>query len=353
MKIVILAHKLNGGGIQAVVREQAKVMLENGFDVEVICNKEQVESTGSYSVFNIPFHTKVGKKQLQKHIGNIDQPLKIIGHSFDSYRAMNNLKGFKDSCYYYVHVDYYAMYYRWFTPFKNLERTINFRIIFNKKNLICSSKGALNSLLKKIKVKPKSCSVIYPPIDLKNIKKLSEERVPSDLPEDFYIVVTRLVERKNVALAIKALSQAKKQTSLLIVGDGSEMPNLKALVNRLGMKDQVLFIGWRDNPYPLIKKAKAFLFSSNNEGFGITIVESLYLGTPVIATDAPSGPKEILGDKYSDMLVRVGDVKGYVNAINRLNDVVIQERFLYKNLSCHVVRFDSKISFKNIMGLIK
>lgn len=82
---------------------------------------------------------------------------------------------------------------------------------------------------------------------------------------------------------------------------------LDTLVGDLGIEDSVCFPGFVDNPYAYMRAADVFVLSSKWEGPGHVLIEALALGTPVVATDCPAGPKEILEDGNVGDLVPVGD----------------------------------------------
>jgi glycosyltransferase involved in cell wall biosynthesis len=132
--------------------------------------------------------------------------------------------------------------------------------------------------------------------------------------------LSRLVPVKNYGLLLEAFALADAlagTAKLVIIGDGPEREPLRAQAHSLGLVDRVDFVGARDNPMPLLKKADLFVHSSDREGFGLVIVEALAAGVPVVATDCRSGPSDILaGGAYGD-LVPVGDAVSLAAAIDR------------------------------------
>ncbi len=91
------------------------------------------------------------------------------------------------------------------------------------------------------------------------------------------------------------------------MGDGPQKLQLEEMICKYNLKDNIRLIGYQNNPYPYMKMADLFILSSLWEGFGHVIVESMVCGTPVLATDCPHGPREILEDGKYGWLVNIND----------------------------------------------
>ena len=91
---------------------------------------------------------------------------------------------------------------------------------------------------------------------------------------------------------------------------------LSLMADQLGIADRVIFAGFDADPTPFYITADLFVLSSDNEGFGNVIVEALACGTPVVSTDCPSGPAEILKNGQFGTLVPVNDVSALAKAMN-------------------------------------
>jgi glycosyltransferase involved in cell wall biosynthesis len=102
---------------------------------------------------------------------------------------------------------------------------------------------------------------------------------------------------------------------LIILGEGDERENLVRLAKELEILDSVCLPGFIENPYPYMKKAALFVLSSRFEGLPGVLIEALYCGTPVIATDCPGGSREILANGRFGQLVPVGDPDSLADAI--------------------------------------
>lgn len=103
--------------------------------------------------------------------------------------------------------------------------------------------------------------------------------------------------------------------TLCIVGEGGERARLEALVHALGLQGRVLLPGYQAETAPWYAHADLFVLSSDYEGFGNVIVEALEQGTPVVSTDCPSGPREILDNGRYGTLAPVGDVDALARAM--------------------------------------
>ena len=131
------------------------------------------------------------------------------------------------------------------------------------------------------------------------------------------IAVGSLKPAKNLALLLEAFALVRQHIGarLLILGDGPLRGELAALVCQLGLDGAVDMPGHVPNPHPYLAKADVLVLSSAWEGFGNVIVEALACGTPVVSTDCPSGPGEILEDGRYGKLVPVGDAQALARAI--------------------------------------
>ena len=121
---------------------------------------------------------------------------------------------------------------------------------------------------------------------------------------------------KNHALLLRAFARLDRPDArLMFVGDGTGREALLSLARDLGVVDRVIFAGFQLDPTPFYETADLFVLSSNYEGFGNVIVEALSCGTPVVSTDCPSGPAEILKNGRWGRLSPVGDAEALAKAM--------------------------------------
>jgi glycosyltransferase involved in cell wall biosynthesis len=121
--------------------------------------------------------------------------------------------------------------------------------------------------------------------------------------------VGRFKAVKNHPLLLRAFAKLAQRSGarLMFLGTGAGEVTLRALAEELGIADQVIFAGFQHDPTPFYRTADLFVLSSDYEGFGNVIVEALACGTPVVSTNCPCGPAEILDNGRFGRLVPVGD----------------------------------------------
>lgn len=141
--------------------------------------------------------------------------------------------------------------------------------------------------------------------------RASNAPLPSELPDNYWLGLGRLVEPKGFHLLLDAYALAllsETLPDLVIAGDGPLREALTIQAQRLGISHRVHFTGFLSNPYPLLRHARLFILSSLHEGMPTVLIEALALGTPVLACDCETGPRELLDHGRLGQLVNVNDV---------------------------------------------
>lgn len=184
-----------------------------------------------------------------------------------------------------------------------------------------NSRGVADDLSQVTGLPRERIRVLYNPVVTPELQKKARMSLNHPWFEDgqlpVVLAVGRLTKQKDFPTLIRAFAQVHqaRPARLLILGEGSERPALEALVNQLGLNDDVAMPGFVENPYPYMRRASLYVLPSRWEGLPTVLIEALYCGPPVIATDCPSGPREILADGRHGLLVPVGDVKALARAI--------------------------------------
>jgi glycosyltransferase involved in cell wall biosynthesis len=191
--------------------------------------------------------------------------------------------------------------------------------------LVAASQGVANDVAAITGVDPRRITVIPNPIVTPDLERRAQEPAAhrffaGDAP--VVIGVGRLVRQKDFATLVRAFARirATRDARLIILGAGDPREaetesDLRRLVAELGLEADVDVAGWVDNPAAYMARADVFALSSVYEGFGNVVAEALAVGTPVVSTDCPSGPAEILEGGRHGRLVPIGDDAALADAV--------------------------------------
>ena len=144
-------------------------------------------------------------------------------------------------------------------------------------------------------------------------------RQPGPREPGLVVSVGRLSPEKDQLVLVEAMARldASRPTRLVLIGDGPLRPEIEQRITTLGLADRVTLAGHQSDPFAWLLQAELAVCSSRFEGFGNALVEAMACGTPVVSTDCPWGPREILEDGRWGALVPVGDAAALAVAIDR------------------------------------
>lgn len=177
---------------------------------------------------------------------------------------------------------------------------------YNNRNLICVSDAVGKDLKNNLSLTPNEMVTIYNPFNIPDIKQKSLQNNPY-ADETYLLHVGRFHRVKRHDRLLEAFAQADIPCKLLIVGHGDEAitQQIKQKIVDLNLQSKVILTGFLENPLPVIRGAKAVVLSSDSEGLGNVLVESLICDTPIVSTMCPGGINEIMAgelEKYKSEL---------------------------------------------------
>lgn len=199
-------------------------------------------------------------------------------------------------------------------PGRAERRLSRYRRLYGARPLIAVSAGVAADLRSALGLAQTRVECIYNPFDFADIRARAAE--PAPVPQEPYVIhVGRFVAQKRHDILLDAWSQLAAPHRLVLLTAPDE--RLTRMIEERGLGGRVTVAGFQTNPYPWIAGADLLVLSSDHEGLPSVIIEALALETPVVSTDCPSGPREILGITLSESLVPVGDPAALAQAISR------------------------------------
>ena len=193
--------------------------------------------------------------------------------------------------------------------------------------VVCQSQDMYDDLVQNLAFPPAKAVVIHNPVDVERIRRLAQEPLDTgfsasqskkDDARISLVAAGRLSHQKGFDLLIEAVALCDDpRLYLTLLGEGPLQKELEQWVEAKGLAQQVRFVGFQKNPYPFLAGADAFVLSSRFEGFPNVVLEALACGTPVIATPAPGGVREILEGIDGCVLAESVTAEALAKAIQR------------------------------------
>jgi glycosyltransferase involved in cell wall biosynthesis len=317
----MIIGSLIGGGTQKIVETLANTMSELGHEMVIFTLKGKVEVPAGLHARVFPLYGRTiaqKRREIQAYIspsGAVGPLDLMLTHGYEGYRVMSGVMGVKCR-----HVVHNAFDVRLATELKKVNvvafarKYLKYKTVFQNKKLITVSCGIAEGLVRRFGVKRENIQTIYNPFVLDHIRRSGAEDVA--LPAGPYIIhVGSFISLKRHDLLLKAYAETATSARLVLMGEGPLKGDMQHLARKLGIADRVDFLPWQKNPFPFIKNARLLVLSSDSEGLPTVLVEALILGTPVVSTDCPYGPAEILTGELERFLVPCNDAKALARAM--------------------------------------
>jgi glycosyltransferase involved in cell wall biosynthesis len=188
------------------------------------------------------------------------------------------------------------------------------------------SQGVADDLVESVSIPSELVKVIYNPGVTPELRQKAREDLTHPWFEEgqppVLLAVGSLTPQKDFGTLFRAVARVIQQrpARCLILGEGSERDRLETMVRELGLEEHVSLPGFVENPYAYMARAAVFVLSSRWEGLPTVLVEALFCGASIVATDCPSGPREILRGGELGELVPVGQPEQLAASIGRVLD---------------------------------
>lgn len=321
-KICVVVKSLGGGGAERSTGILSILLSELGYEVHVVTAVNDIRYSYAGTLLNLgeikEQNTKfVGAlkrfKVLYKYIRSKD-----FDYIIDNRTRVNRLQELIISKVLYRSTKtIYCI--RSFNLYNYLPSSVLLARLWysNAYKLVGVSKAISEEL--KSKYNFNNVETIYNPIEHGSSIMLPGEMV---IKGSYILFFGRLIDEvKNISLLLEAYEKSslpKEKVKLLIMGYGKDKERLLKKVDLMSCSNLIEFVAFKENPNALITNAKYTVLTSHYEGFPRLILESLFLGTPVVSVNCKSGPDEIIEHKKNGLLVDNYNPEAFAEAMNTL-----------------------------------
>ena len=365
--IILILKALEGRGAERMVTTLARAYADLNYNVHVLCleytQDMPLDSRVQYHV--VPYDEVFSEQNIEPK-SNQAQAYEAVARRIDDYvlsqigkpdLILANIYKINWIMAYsqlpnIVNVLHTALSKQFQNPLLDVPvQTINhLKMVYGAHPCSCVSDGARQDLLALIGNVNKT-TTIYNPCAVDDIQKAAKQSLALSqfgiTYKGYMIHVASFDSMKGHHDLLHAYAKTARRYPLVLVGKGRLESEIKQLATALGIDDCVKFLGFQANPYPLIDSAALLIMSSKFEGFGYTIVEAQALDVPVISTDCPFGPRELLPAKS---LVPVDDIDGLAMLIDQAIDdpthyiVPLNQQLLPNHIAQQYLAFGSVLN---------
>ncbi|HWF01839.1 MAG TPA: glycosyltransferase [Caulobacteraceae bacterium] len=191
--------------------------------------------------------------------------------------------------------------------------------------------------------------MIHNPIDIAGVKAKAALAPDGPIPSrPFIVAVGRLEYQKahDMLLRAFAASRASNDHDLVIVGRGTAEDELRRQACELGLAERVHFVGFTDNPWAWVRRAKLFVLTSRWEGFPTSVAEALACGTPALVTACDFGPAEVVEHGINGWVTPTEDQPAFTAAM----DMLLETPQLLERFACEGPRRAANFGLASMVG---
>lgn len=324
MRILMIIDGLPGGGAEKTVLTLSRGLTEMGhqvslFSLRKVCDYAIPEGI-DYQVVQDTCKKPWRKlTEIPRRARLLDQAIEraessgkfdvVFSHLHKTDRIVSHCRALeRDKVWFCVHGMFSFSYLRHRTGLSRWFKHYKIRHTYENRNVIAVSAAVLHDLSETLAINLRRKAVIHNPFDIPEIQRLADASFEMQ-GQDYIIHVGRFHEHKRHDRLLRAFALSNLDTSLVMMGNGSDskIQALKQLATELRIENKIIFRPFQPNPYPWIKGARLLVLSSDCEGFGNVLVESIICQTPPVSTNCPGGPSEILTGALARGLTEMND----------------------------------------------
>lgn len=342
MKVLVLHGHLSMGGEERVLLNVLKNLVELNYDVDLLITWNH----GKNNLFENEIPKKVNYKFLFDNYNGKSKIIKEIYRLRTKTTYLKKVEKIIEEKKYDVIIDYSSnlLKYKNFDIKVPIFAWIHFSLTFGEQlstdkiekykkqykkydKILTICDTMRDEFVEILGMDKTKVELVYNPINLEIIRKKAENVNPkygNYLKEDYFLQVSRLTQQKQPEHLVDIYYKLKQRgikEKLYFIGNGEKVKLIKQKIKEYNLEDDIILLGQIENPYPFFKNAKLFLHTAKYEGLPTVLLESLAFGTPVVAYDCPTGPKDILGknSEYGE-LIPLNDKDTFVKRVYELID---------------------------------
>lgn len=324
MRILMIIDGLPGGGAEKTVLTLSSGLIEMGhqvslFSLRKVCDyaiPEGIDFQVIQDTCTKPWRklTEIPRRAqlLDTAVRQAEQRGKfdvVFSHLHKTDRIVSHSRALsRDKVWFCVHGMFSFSYLRHRSGLSRWFKHLKIRHTYENRNVVAVSAAVLRDLSDTLNIQLRRKTVIHNPFDIAEIQRLAD--TPFNMQgKDYIIHVGRFHEHKRHDRLLRAYALSHIDAPLVMMGNGSDtrIQQLKQLAAELGIEHKIIIRPFEANPYPWIKGARLLVLSSDCEGFGNVLVESIICQTPPVSTNCPGGPAEILTGPLSRGLSELND----------------------------------------------
>ncbi|BBM43874.1 group 1 glycosyl transferase [Leptotrichia wadei] len=342
MKILVLHGHLSMGGEERVLLNVLRNLIELGYNVDLLITWNH----GENNLFENEIPKKVNYEFLFDNYNGKSKIIKEIYRLRTKTTYLKKVEKIIEEKKYDVIIDYSSnlLKYKNFDIKVPIFAWIHFSLTFGEKlsgekvekykkqykkydKILTICDTMRDEFVEILGMDKTKVELVYNPINLEIIRKKAEDVNPkygNYLKEDYFLQVSRLTQQKQPEHLVDIYYKLKQRgikEKLYFIGNGEKVKLIRQKIKEYNLEDDIILLGQIENPYPFFKNAKLFLHTAKYEGLPTVLLESLAFGTPVVAYDCPTGPKDILGknSEYGE-LIPLNDKDTFVKRVYELID---------------------------------
>lgn len=345
-KIAIVSHSLGTGGAERFAGTLGNILESLDYEVHHIIVNNQVDYAFSGKLYNLGLHCNerfwISKKMkkgflLKKYLESEEINVIIDNRMRNRFLRdwfTNSIYG-KRKVYVMIHSFHLQNY---------LPKSVFLarKLYQNAVRIVCVSKSIEEQVNQKYGLT--NTITIYNPIPSISV----DATIKTNVPENYILFYGRLVDKvKNFTLLLSAFAQSRiyeNGIQLVIMGDGVSKKQIEKQIGLLNLTKYVNLIPFQMDPFAYVRQAKFTVLTSYYEGFPMSIIESLSVGTPVVSVDCNSGPREVIVNERNGLLVENHNVIALSTALKRL----VEDRELYRLCKDNTVNSVAHLTYDNI-----